>query len=265
MTSSSEKIFPLSAKDYELFEEIRDGVYRARCILLDEIVAVKILDRENCRSDVETISKEVHTMSLTDHRNLLRPHCYFFDGNSFWIVMPYLQDVQAGNILADSNETVSLGDFALSASQLLAALREQIGIPSGAESSIGEEETLERNLASDNSDKLINYEALTAWIQNPLSSNAAQILPSLQNLLHENQMQRERLIGLNQLYDPTAVNRNPMVNREGVQISAETDLSSEVHFLEQRVKELEEEVENLKKANAQLEDQINRLTNDEEQ
>ncbi|XP_024008606.1 uncharacterized protein LOC18992589 [Eutrema salsugineum] len=256
MTNSSEKSFPLSAKDYELFEEIGDGINRGRCIVRDEIVAVKILDLEKCSSNVETITKEVHTLSLNEH-------CSFLDGSKFWIVLPYLhgqghahQDVKAGDILAGSNETVKLGDFGLSASQLPPPLGEHVDIPSGAKNPTCEDELLERNFASDNSGKVKNDEAVASWIQNPLSNDAAQILPVLQNLLHDNEMQRERLIGLIQLYDPTPVNINPMMNTEGGQISTERDLTSEVHFLEQSVKKLEEQVENQKTVNAQLEVQL---------
>ncbi|KAG7586549.1 Protein kinase domain [Arabidopsis thaliana x Arabidopsis arenosa] len=94
MAGSSTKRFPLYAKDYELFEEVGEGVsatvYKARCIALNEIVAVKILDLEKCRNDLETIRKEVHIMSLIDHPNLLKAHCSFIDRSSLWIVMPYM-------------------------------------------------------------------------------------------------------------------------------------------------------------------------------
>lgn len=56
MSGSSTKRFPLYAKDYELFEEVGEGVsatvYRARCIALNENVAIKIMDLEKCRNDL---------------------------------------------------------------------------------------------------------------------------------------------------------------------------------------------------------------------
>ncbi|KAL9857479.1 putative protein kinase STE-STE20-Fray family [Arabidopsis thaliana] len=159
MTSSPETRFPLVAKDYEILEEIGDGVYRARCILLDEIVAIKIWNLEKCTNDLETIRKEVHRLSLIDHPNLLRVHCSFIDSSSLWIVMPFMscgsslnimksvypngleepviaillreilkalvylhglghihRNVKAGNVLVDSEGTVKLGDFEISAS-----------------------------------------------------------------------------------------------------------------------------------------------------
>lgn len=56
MEQVSGKKFPLDAKDYELFEEVGEGVsatvYRALCIPLNEIVAIKVLDLEKCNSDL---------------------------------------------------------------------------------------------------------------------------------------------------------------------------------------------------------------------
>lgn len=50
------KTFPLNAKDYKLYEEVGEGVsatvYRALCIPLNEIVAIKVLDLEKCNSDL---------------------------------------------------------------------------------------------------------------------------------------------------------------------------------------------------------------------
>ncbi|CAN8291723.1 unnamed protein product [Cochlearia groenlandica] len=222
MASSSETIFPLTTKAYELFEEIGGGVssivYRARCIASDEIVAIKILDLEKCKKDVETIREEVRVMSSNDHTNLLRPHCYFEDGSSFWIVMPYT-----------------------------------------SENPVCEEETLEPKLSSSDKqmDELQENKAMAFGI--PASPNATEIIPLLQNLMLLNDSQRERLTGLVQLYDQTAENRDPIVNTEGGQMSREAVLLSEIDFLKQSVEKLEEEVEKQKKINAQLEDQINRL------
>ncbi|XP_018471531.1 serine/threonine-protein kinase BLUS1 isoform X2 [Raphanus sativus] len=94
MAGSSTKRFPLYAKDYELFEEVGEGVsasvYRAKCIALNENVAIKIMDLEKCRNDLDTIRKEVHIMSLIEHPNLLKAHCSFIDRDTLWIVMPYM-------------------------------------------------------------------------------------------------------------------------------------------------------------------------------
>ncbi|KAL0331965.1 UNVERIFIED_CONTAM: Serine/threonine-protein kinase fray2 [Sesamum calycinum] len=77
MEQASEKKYPLTAKDYELYEEVGEGVsatvYRALCVPLKEIVAIKVLDLEKCNNDL------------------------------------------AGNILIDSNGAVKLADFGVAA------------------------------------------------------------------------------------------------------------------------------------------------------
>ncbi|MED6219179.1 hypothetical protein PIB30_033495 [Stylosanthes scabra] len=94
MEHVSEKRFPLNAKDYKLYEEVGEGVsasvYRALCIPLNEIVAIKVLDLEKCNNDLDGIRREVQTMSLIDHPNLLRAHCSFTAGHNLWVVMPYM-------------------------------------------------------------------------------------------------------------------------------------------------------------------------------
>ncbi|XWS44173.1 hypothetical protein CRYUN_Cryun15aG0021800 [Craigia yunnanensis] len=89
-----EKRYPVNAKDYELYEEIGEGVsatvYRALCIPLNETVAIKVLDLEKCNNDLDGIRREVQTMSLIDHPNVLRAQCSFTTSHSLWVVMPYM-------------------------------------------------------------------------------------------------------------------------------------------------------------------------------
>lgn len=51
-----EKKYPVDAKDYKLYEEVGEGVsatvYRALCIPLNEVVAIKVLDLERCNNDL---------------------------------------------------------------------------------------------------------------------------------------------------------------------------------------------------------------------
>jgi serine/threonine protein kinase len=55
-SQESEKRFPANPKDYKLYEEIGEGVsatvYRALCVPLNEIVAIKVLDLEKCNNDL---------------------------------------------------------------------------------------------------------------------------------------------------------------------------------------------------------------------
>ncbi|KAM1075895.1 hypothetical protein ACFX2I_023372 [Malus domestica] len=106
MEYESEKRFPLDAKEYKLYEEVGEGVsasvYRALCIPLNEIVAIKVLDLEKCNNDLDGIRREVHTMTLINHQNLLRAHCSFTSGHSLWVVMPYMAGGSCLHIMKSS-------------------------------------------------------------------------------------------------------------------------------------------------------------------
>ncbi|KAF8010975.1 hypothetical protein BT93_J1571 [Corymbia citriodora subsp. variegata] len=94
MEQALEKKFPVNAKDYKLYEEVGEGVsatvYRALCIPFNQIVAVKVLDLEKCNNDLDGIRREVQTMNLINHPNLLQAHCSFTTGHNLWVVMPYM-------------------------------------------------------------------------------------------------------------------------------------------------------------------------------
>ncbi|XP_042755260.2 serine/threonine-protein kinase BLUS1 [Lactuca sativa] len=100
------KKFPLDAKDYKLYEEVGEGVsasvYRALCVPLNEIVAIKVLDLEKCNNDLDGIRREVQTMSLINHPNLLRAYCSFTTGHSLWVVMPYMAGGSCLHIMKSS-------------------------------------------------------------------------------------------------------------------------------------------------------------------
>ncbi|XP_050103878.1 serine/threonine-protein kinase BLUS1-like isoform X7 [Malus sylvestris] len=106
MEYESNKRFPLDAKDYKLYEEVGEGVsasvYRALCIPLNEIVAIKVLDLEKCNNDLDGIRREVNTMTLIKHQNLVRAHCSFTAGHSLWVVMPYMAGGSCQHIMKSS-------------------------------------------------------------------------------------------------------------------------------------------------------------------
>ncbi|KAK1423278.1 hypothetical protein QVD17_18576 [Tagetes erecta] len=85
---------PVNADDYKLYEEVGEGVsasvYRALCVPLNMIVAIKVLDLEKCNNDLDGIRREVQTMSLINHPNLLRSYCSFTTGHHLWVVMPFM-------------------------------------------------------------------------------------------------------------------------------------------------------------------------------
>ncbi|NP_001151604.1 STE20/SPS1-related proline-alanine-rich protein kinase [Zea mays] len=86
--------YPIHVEDYELYEEIGQGVsaivYRALCKPLDEIVAVKVVDFERTNSDLNNIVREAQTMILIDHPNVVKAHCSFAKDQTLWVVMPYM-------------------------------------------------------------------------------------------------------------------------------------------------------------------------------
>ncbi|GFY87194.1 protein kinase superfamily protein [Actinidia rufa] len=106
MEQVSEKKFPVNATDYKLYEEVGEGVsatvHRALCIPLNEMVAIKVLDLEKCNNDLEGIRREVQTMTLIDHPNVLRAHCSFTTGHHLWVVMPYMAGGSCLHIMKSS-------------------------------------------------------------------------------------------------------------------------------------------------------------------
>ena len=97
--------YPTQASDYNLMEEIGRGVsakvYRAECIPLNnEQVAVKKLDLEDQDpGHLEEIRREVASMSMLSHPNLVMAHCSFVEGQYLWIVMPFCGGGSALNIM----------------------------------------------------------------------------------------------------------------------------------------------------------------------
>uniref|UniRef100_A0A453PV84 Protein kinase domain-containing protein n=1 Tax=Aegilops tauschii subsp. strangulata TaxID=200361 RepID=A0A453PV84_AEGTS len=86
--------YPIRAEDYELYEEIGQGVsaivYRALCRPLGETVAVKVLDFERTNSNLNNIMREAQTMILIDHPNVVKAICSFANNQTLWVVMPYM-------------------------------------------------------------------------------------------------------------------------------------------------------------------------------
>ncbi|GLU11281.1 hypothetical protein SLE2022_280380 [Rubroshorea leprosula] len=108
MDHLSEKRYPVNAKDYKLYEEVGEGVsatvHRALCVPVNEIVAIKVLDLEKCNNDFDGIRREVQTMTLIDHPNVLRAHCSFPAGHSLWVVMPYMAGGSCLHIMKSAHQ-----------------------------------------------------------------------------------------------------------------------------------------------------------------
>ncbi|KAJ8560637.1 hypothetical protein K7X08_022497 [Anisodus acutangulus] len=95
--------YPIGSEHYTLYEEIGQGVsalvHRALCIPHNEIVAIKILDFERDRCDLNCVSREAQIMVLVDHPNVLKSHCSFVCDYNLWVVMPYMAEGSCLHIL----------------------------------------------------------------------------------------------------------------------------------------------------------------------
>nr|XP_034921281.1 serine/threonine-protein kinase BLUS1 isoform X2 [Populus alba] len=97
------KKYPIGSENYLLYEEVGQGVsasvHRALCVPFDEIVAIKILDFERDNADLSNISREVQTMILVNHPNVLKSHCSFVSDHNLWVVMPFMSGGSCLHIL----------------------------------------------------------------------------------------------------------------------------------------------------------------------
>lgn len=88
--------YPLNAESYRLLCKIGSGVsavvYKAVCLPLGSsaVVAIKAIDLERSRADLDGVQREAKAMALLSHGNVLRAHCSFTVGSHLWVVMPFM-------------------------------------------------------------------------------------------------------------------------------------------------------------------------------
>ncbi|KAF9605798.1 hypothetical protein IFM89_018525 [Coptis chinensis] len=156
--------YPVDPNSYMILQKIGCGVsatvYKAACLPMNStVVAIKAIDLERSRANLDDVRKETKAMALLSHPNILRAHCSFTVDHHLWVVMPFMsagslhsiisssfpdglnessiavvlketlnallylhdqghlhRDIKAGNILVDSDGSVKLADFGVSAS-----------------------------------------------------------------------------------------------------------------------------------------------------
>ncbi|CAD6269014.1 unnamed protein product [Miscanthus lutarioriparius] len=93
---SDEARYPLNVESYRLLCKIGSGVssvvYKAVCLPLGSsaVVAIKAIDLERSRVDLDGVQREAKAMALLSHRNVLGAHCSFTVGSHLWVVMPFM-------------------------------------------------------------------------------------------------------------------------------------------------------------------------------
>ena len=65
-------------------------MYTAKCLALNELVAIKCLDLDASYADMERIRREAKTLLLLSHPNVLSAHCAFLVNQYLWEVMPFM-------------------------------------------------------------------------------------------------------------------------------------------------------------------------------
>ncbi|XP_052206952.1 serine/threonine-protein kinase BLUS1 [Diospyros lotus] len=99
--------YPLDYSCYRIVDEIGRGVsavvYKAICIPMNSaVVAIKAIDLDRSRTDLDSVRREAKIMSLLSHPNVLRAHCSFMVDSRLWVVMPFMSGGSLQSIMASS-------------------------------------------------------------------------------------------------------------------------------------------------------------------
>jgi serine/threonine-protein kinase OSR1/STK39 len=95
--------YPLMLSGYILGEKIGKGafstVYHSQVIETNQHVAIKLIDIEECSSDIDILCNETIIMATLHHDNLTNLYCSFVDSHYLVIVMPFLEAGSCSSIL----------------------------------------------------------------------------------------------------------------------------------------------------------------------
>ncbi|KAK2371289.1 serine/threonine-protein kinase BLUS1 [Trifolium repens] len=107
-TNLSERVvYPLDSSSYKILDEIGAGnsavVYKAICIPINSTpVAIKSIDLDRSRPDLDDVRREAKTLSLLSHPNILKAHCSFTVDRRLWVVMPFMAGGSLQSIISHS-------------------------------------------------------------------------------------------------------------------------------------------------------------------
>ncbi|CAM8998425.1 unnamed protein product [Rhodiola kirilowii] len=98
--------YPHGPSSYQIIDEIGVGVsavvYKAECIPLKATVAIKAINLDRSKADLDSIRLEAKAMSLLSHPNILEAHCSFTVGQELWVVMPFMSGGSLQSIISSS-------------------------------------------------------------------------------------------------------------------------------------------------------------------
>ena len=66
-------------------------MYKGRYKPTNRIVAIKVLSLENASSNISDLWKEVNSMKLCNHVNVLHCYCCFCVQDQLWIISPFME------------------------------------------------------------------------------------------------------------------------------------------------------------------------------
>ncbi|XP_061371093.1 serine/threonine-protein kinase BLUS1 [Gastrolobium bilobum] len=99
--------YPLDSCSYKLLDKIGTGVsaivYKAICVPMNSsLVAIKSIDLDRSRPDLDDVRREAKTLSLLSHPNILKSHCSFTVDRRLWVVMPFMAGGSLQSIISHS-------------------------------------------------------------------------------------------------------------------------------------------------------------------
>lgn len=118
-------LYPVTSDGYVVYGEIGRGafaaVYQGKVVNTGEEVAIKIIDLDAFATNTTEIRREISTMSLLNHANIVPIRCSFVDHADLWIIMPLLAAGSCASVLKTLHPT-GITDEALIATILYQTL-----------------------------------------------------------------------------------------------------------------------------------------------